>query len=70
VLSRVLRFAAAVERLRAAPEVPLAALAAEAGYADQAHFTHETRDLSGLTPAQLRAALARSMSVLDKTPAA
>jgi AraC-like DNA-binding protein len=70
VLSRVLRFAAAVERLRAAPEVPLAALAAEAGYADQAHFTHETRDLSGLTPAQLRSALARSMSVLDKTPAA
>lgn len=68
VLSRVLRFSAAVERLRAAPGVPLADLAVEAGYADQAHLTHETRDLSGLTPAHLRDALA--MSVLDKTPAA
>jgi AraC-like DNA-binding protein len=48
--------------------VPLAALAAEAGYADQAHLTHETRALSGLSPGRLRAALA--MSVLDKTPAA
>ena len=68
VLSRVLRFAAAVDRLRAQPEVPLSALAAEAGYADQAHLGHETRELSGLTPAQLRGALV--MSVLDKTPAA
>jgi AraC-like DNA-binding protein len=64
----VLRFSAAVDRLRAAPSLPLAELAAEAGYADQAHLTHETRALSGLSPGRLRAALA--MSVLDKTPAA
>jgi AraC-like DNA-binding protein len=63
----VLRFSAAVDRLRADPELPLADLAAEAGYADQAHLTHETRSLSGLSPGQLRSALA--MSVLDKTPA-
>ena len=68
VLARVLRFSAAVDRLRAAPSLPLAELAAEAGYADQAHLTHETRALSGLSPGRLRAALA--MSVLDKTPAA
>jgi AraC-like DNA-binding protein len=68
VLARVLRFSAAVERLRAEPERPLAEMAVEAGYADQAHLTHETRALSGLSPARLRAALA--MSVLDKTPAA
>lgn len=68
VLARVLRFSAAVDRLRAAPSLPLADLAAEGGYADQAHLTHETRALSGLSPGQLRAALA--MSVLDKTPAA
>ena len=68
VLARVLRFAAAVERLRAAPGVPLAVLAVETGYADQAHLTHESRALSGLSPGRLRAALA--VSVLDKTPAA
>jgi AraC-like DNA-binding protein len=68
VLARVLRFSAVVDRLRAEPEVALADLAAEAGYADQAHFTHETRALSGLSPGRLRAALA--MSVLDKTAAA
>jgi AraC-like DNA-binding protein len=67
VLARVLRFSAAVERLRAEPEVPLADLAAESGYADQAHLTHEARALSGLSPGRLRAALI--MSVLDKTPA-
>jgi AraC-like DNA-binding protein len=67
VLARVLRFSAAVDRLRAEPALPLADLAAEAGYADQAHLTHETRALSGLSPGRLRAALA--MSVPDKTPA-
>ena len=68
VLARVLRFAGAVERLRASPALPLAALAVEAGYADQAHLTHEARSLSGLSPARLRAALA--VSDPDKTPAA
>ena len=68
VLARVLRFASMVDRLREAPTVPLAELAVEAGYADQAHLTHEARALSGLSPGQLRAALA--VSDLDKTPAA
>ena len=63
----MLRFSAAVDRLRAELALPLADLAAEAGYADQAHLTHETRALSGLPPGRLRAALA--MSVPDKTPA-
>lgn len=68
VLARVLRFSGVVDRLRADPSVPLAALAAEAGYADQSHLSHETSALSGLSPGRLRAALA--MSVPDKTPAA
>jgi AraC-like DNA-binding protein len=67
VLSRVLRFSAVVDRLRADTDTPLAALAADAGYADQAHLTHEVRALSGLPPSRLRAAL--GMSVPDKTPA-
>ena len=53
VLDRVLRF----RRFLALAERPghdgLAALAARAGYADQAHLTHDCRRLSGLTPAGL-----------------
>ncbi len=56
-LQRVLRFRGFVSRVDAVPETPdaldLAALAAEAGYADQAHLTRECGKLSGLTPAAL-----------------
>jgi methylphosphotriester-DNA--protein-cysteine methyltransferase len=53
-LQRVLRFRRFVSRIDARPEVlDLAALAAEAGYADQAHLTRECARLSGLTPAAL-----------------
>jgi AraC-like DNA-binding protein len=67
VLARVLRFSSVVDRLRSAPGTPLATLAADAGYADQAHLTHEVRALSGLPPGRLRSAL--GVSDLDKTPA-
>jgi AraC-like DNA-binding protein len=53
-LQRVLRFRGFVSRVDARPEVlDLAAIAAEAGYADQAHLTRECGRLSGLTPAAL-----------------
>jgi len=53
-LQRVLRFRGFVSRVDARPAVlDLAALAAEAGYADQAHLTRECGRLSGLTPAAL-----------------
>jgi methylphosphotriester-DNA--protein-cysteine methyltransferase len=53
-LQRVLRFRRFVSRIDARPEVlDLAALAAETGYADQAHLTRECTRLSGLTPAAL-----------------
>ncbi len=56
-LQRVLRFRRFVSRIDAAPAGPdvldLAAIAAEAGYADQAHLTRECGKLSGLTPAAL-----------------
>jgi hypothetical protein len=42
----------------------LAALAAELGYVDQAHLTHDASALFGRTPAALRAA---AMSDFDKT---
>ncbi len=53
-LQRVLRFRRFVSRIDACPDVlDLAAIAAEAGYADQAHLTRECGKLSGLTPAAL-----------------
>jgi AraC-like DNA-binding protein len=55
-LQRVLRFHRFVRLLDAAPACTapdLAALAAQAGYADQAHLTRECSALSGFTPATL-----------------
>jgi AraC-like DNA-binding protein len=56
-LQRVLRFRRFVSRIDAGPGGPgaldLAALAAQAGYADQAHLTRECHQLAGLTPAAL-----------------
>ncbi len=53
-LQRVLRFRGFVSRVDARPAIlDLAAIAAEAGYADQAHLTRECGRLSGMTPAAL-----------------
>jgi AraC-like DNA-binding protein len=68
-LQRVLRFRRFVARIDAGPPSgqdahDLAALAAQAGYADQAHLTRECRVLAGLTPAAL--ARQRGMSRLGQ----
>jgi AraC-like DNA-binding protein len=55
MMARVLRFRRFVDRIDAGA-TDLAALAAAAGYADQAHLTRESTRLAGLPPA----ALARS----------
>ncbi len=53
-LQRVLRFQRFVRMLDASAGPPdLGSLAAQAGYADQAHLTRESAALSGLTPATL-----------------
>ena len=53
-LQRVLRFRGFVSRVDARPvALDLATLAAEAGFADQAHLTRECGRLSGMTPAAL-----------------
>jgi AraC-like DNA-binding protein len=53
-LQRVLRFRRFVSRIDATLGLlDLAAVAAEAGYADQAHLTRECGKLSGLTPGAL-----------------
>jgi AraC-like DNA-binding protein len=54
LLRRVLRFRRVVSRIDAGAALgDLAGLAAEAGYADQAHLTRESQDLAGLPPAAL-----------------
>ena len=45
----------AAERLEREPGVPVAAVAAAAGYFDQAHFNHEFKALLRITPAQYAA---------------
>jgi len=56
-LQRILRLDGTLRRLAAPGDHRLAALAAEAGYADQAHFTRECRELTGSTPRQLQGRL-------------
>ena len=45
----------AAERLECEPGVPIAAVAASAGYFDQAHFGHEFKALLDVTPAEYAA---------------
>jgi AraC-like DNA-binding protein len=54
-LVRVLRFQRALAAARSG--LPLAQVAAVAGFADQAHLTRDVRDLAGTTPARLVGAL-------------
>jgi AraC-like DNA-binding protein len=56
ILARVLRFQRLLELLdRSGPRASLAAAAADAGYADQAHMTIECARLAGLPPTALLA---------------
>jgi len=56
-VANILRFAHAVERIRAADEESWADLAVDCGYYDQAHFNRDFRRFSGRTPREFQAAL-------------
>ena len=56
-VASILRFAHAVERIRAADAESWADLAIACGYYDQAHFNRDFRRYSGRTPRELRASL-------------
>ncbi|WP_162917614.1 helix-turn-helix domain-containing protein [Dongia deserti] len=56
-VANILRFAHAVERIRAADEESWADLAIACGYYDQAHFNRDFRRYSGRTPREFQAAL-------------
>lgn len=49
-LMRRRRIQLAAEKLRTDPEMPLADLAQDLGYADQPHLTRDFRAVLGLTP--------------------
>jgi AraC-like DNA-binding protein len=55
LLARIVRFQRFLKSADAAWIRPIAHLAADCGYADQAHLTREVKQLSGLPPARLLA---------------
>lgn len=56
VYSRVQRFQRAMRRARHGRTVDWAGLAIDCGYYDQAHFAHEFREFSGMSPGEYRKA--------------
>ena len=63
------RLQEAAQRLREEPGTELAALAAELGYADQAHLANDVRTVLGLTPSRYRGAVAATDVSPPRTPA-
>jgi AraC-like DNA-binding protein len=67
----VLRFEQAVDRLKRRPVTRLADLAADLGYADQAHLTREWQALAGCSPRQWMAEelpFVQDRAAVDGTP--
>lgn len=60
--ARVLRFAAMLDRLRAAPRTAWAEVALDHGYFDQSHLVRDVRRFAGVTPTELLASLAQARS--------
>jgi len=54
-LHRITRFQRAIALARAQSRLTWSAVASRAGYYDQAHLIHESRDIAGCTPAELLA---------------
>ena len=61
VYGRLLRLNSALRHLVTSPDATCAAVAAAAGYSDQAHMTREFRELAGVTPGAYRAAAPASI---------
>ncbi len=62
--ARVLRLQATIRQLDS-DDGPLAKIAVDSGFADQAHATRELRQLTGLTPARLLSALRHQRETED-----
>jgi methylphosphotriester-DNA--protein-cysteine methyltransferase len=57
MLGRVFRFQRALQAMAQPAARDLTGLALDAGYYDQAHFNHEFRQFSGLTPTEYLASV-------------
>ena len=69
LFAKILRFNHARELIRENPDISLASVAYEVGYADQAHFSRNFRALFQFTPAQFKArikAFQSSSSAADR----
>lgn len=56
LFARILRFDAAIKLSRAESTLPLASIACQCGYADQAHMTREFSELARIRPGDMRGA--------------
>ena len=66
--ARLARLHRGLRLLRCEPDLPWAQLAADAGYADQAHLSHEFRAQCGITPSDFRRLASAAASGSYKTP--
>ena len=65
VFAKILRFNHARELIQENPDISLASVAYEVGYADQAHFSRNFRSFFQLTPAQFKAQIKAFQSNSD-----
>lgn len=65
---RLMRFQRAVRSMRSPDPAPLTTIAAECGYADQAHMSREVKEFSGRTPGHLRGAPSTAHNHLPADP--
>lgn len=65
LIARIMRLERLVERVDADPGLDWARAAAACGYADQSHLAREVRELTALTPTELRAARVDSVQDVD-----
>ena len=66
---RIMRFRGAVQLMQVNPRATLAQIALRCGYADQAHFTREFRELAALTPMEFRRETGLVGFIQDQKPA-
>jgi transcriptional regulator GlxA family with amidase domain len=67
--ARIVRFNRAMKAIERNPEIDLPSLTYDCGYADQAHFTRNFREMFGMTPAEFKARMKEALRRFrDKKP--
>jgi AraC-like DNA-binding protein len=68
LFARILRFNHAKRLIEQDPDIGLASLTYETGYADQAHFSRNFREMFGYTPAQFKALMRQWREKMSGAP--